>query len=101
MSLEDTLEDERKREAELKFWREMALYMMDCHAATAQYDGILKSTSKSRRKRFRSICENAARWLEHGYMTNAYPVGSKESILSRLKDAVVELSDHEVAKDQT
>ena len=45
-------------------WKRVAAYLASCHAATAEYDGSLKSTSKSRLKRMKSICTIAADMLE-------------------------------------
>jgi hypothetical protein len=36
-------------------WKRLALYLASCHAATAEYDGSLTSTSKTRRDRLVSI----------------------------------------------
>lgn len=45
-------------------WKKIALYLADCHAATAEYDGLLASCSQARRDRFRAICERASRMIE-------------------------------------
>jgi len=37
-------------------WKAIALYLADCHAATADGEGMLSRTSKGSRKRFRDIC---------------------------------------------
>jgi len=47
-------------------WRKIALYLADCHAATTEYDGTLKSVSASRRSRLASICERAAKMVKLG-----------------------------------
>lgn len=47
-------------------WKSIALYLADCHAATAEYDGALSSTSKTRRERFASICEKALAAIRSG-----------------------------------
>lgn len=47
-------------------WKAAALYLADCHAATAEYDGSLRSVSSARKKRLRSICREASRLLR-GY----------------------------------
>ena len=41
---------------ELHYWRQVAIYLADCHAATA-FEYEVKSASKSRRKRMISILE--------------------------------------------
>ena len=54
---------------ELNRWRALALWSLDCHAATGEEANGLKSLSKSRRARFRSICEGgllAVKGLEAG-----------------------------------
>ena len=45
-------------------WKNIALYLADCHAATAEYDGLLKSCSNSRRDRFASICDKTLALLD-------------------------------------
>ena len=41
----------------LEQWKNLALYMADCHAATLSDEGMLKSTPKKTRERFRSIVD--------------------------------------------
>ncbi len=78
-------------------WQHIAMYLADCHAATAFYDGRLKSISKSRRQRFVSICELAAKMLTHGvYMgKSSYRGGfgsqAMVAIVERCEAAVKEL----------
>lgn len=47
-------------------WRKIAIYMAECNAATAEYDGRLKRTSKHSRGRMASICEKGAEMVKHG-----------------------------------
>ena len=54
-------------EKERDYWRMVAIYFADCHAATAEYEGHLKSTSKSRRERYASICEAADKALRGSF----------------------------------
>ena len=54
--------DQARKEAE--HWKKVASYLASCHAATAEYDGQLKSTSQARKNRFKSICTTAADLLE-------------------------------------
>lgn len=49
---------------ELDNWKLIALYLADCHAATAVDMADRKSGSKSDRDRFASICEKAVSLLE-------------------------------------
>jgi hypothetical protein len=51
---------------EVKFWRAMALYLADCHAANAESIGDLKSTSKYNRKRLQEICKTCASLITDG-----------------------------------
>lgn len=53
--------DQLKRERD--YWRKAAAYLASCHAATAEYDGSLKSTSKSRLDRLKNICATAVLML--------------------------------------
>lgn len=49
-------------EQDAAYWKGVALYLADCHAATAY--SLPKSTSKSARSRFKSICETALNMIE-------------------------------------
>ena len=69
------------REAER--WRNLALYLAECMAATAEYDGGLKATSASRRNRLRMICEKAARGIRGELIVSRAP--SEEDTLRRLE----------------
>lgn len=40
-------------------WEELAMFLADCHAATARHEGTLRRTSKHSRERFADICEIA------------------------------------------
>lgn len=64
-------------------WQALALWLADCHAATAEYDGSLKSTSKSRRERLKSISARALRAIETGRL--AANVRKPEDIIARLR----------------
>jgi hypothetical protein len=44
---------------ECQFWRSLALYLAECHAATAESVGGMKSTSAYNKRRLRSICKTA------------------------------------------
>lgn len=59
----DELEQVRR---ERDYWRDVAAYLAECHAATAEYEGGLKRTSESSRRRFRSICEIASQAMRPG-----------------------------------
>ena len=78
-----------KKEAER--WKGVALYLLDCHAATAGYDGQLKSVSKSRKKRFASILEKGIALVEGTEMPRrSIPVwgdirGQEASVLERCR----------------
>jgi hypothetical protein len=70
-------------------YKAIALYLADVHAATAEYDGRLKSTSKSRRERLQRICESAKAMFE-GTTTPPAPVvrdGYEERVMARLERA--------------
>jgi hypothetical protein len=55
-----------------------ATYLADCHAATAEYDGQLKSTSAARKRRMASICMTAARALPRKVERGSNQRGSEE-----------------------
>lgn len=77
------LEDDLRRERD--YWQGVALYLADCHAATAEHDGNLSSTSKSRRGRLGLICERAAQAIKGGFMD--VRIRNKESVAERCADA--------------
>lgn len=54
--------DEKDRE--IAHWKKIALYLADCHAATAADDANVKSLGKFRRKRFLDIASKAAKLLD-------------------------------------
>lgn len=68
-------------------WKDIALYLASCHAATAEYDGHLKTTSKSRRKRYRDICATALQAISAGTLVDARPQ-SEQDVVQRLQDAI-------------
>lgn len=51
---------EREMEKERDYWKAVAVYLADCHAATAEHEGRLKSTPQRWKKRFASISRLAA-----------------------------------------
>jgi hypothetical protein len=72
----------------IEFWKNAALYLMDIHAANA-HDGCLKSCSKSKRKRYRAICQNCLNLLD-GYPHRAEVA---EKVRERLEDAISSLPE--------
>lgn len=73
---------------ELDNWKRVALYLADCHAATAVDMADRKSGSKSDRDRFASICEKAVSLLEDPTcVTNPYlPYANLEELPKRVVD---------------
>lgn len=71
LSVEEQLFRAKK---ETERWKNIAIYLLDCHAATAGYDGQLKSTSKSRKTRFLSILEKGIALFEGTEMPRTSPV---------------------------
>ena len=49
---------------ECQRWKRIAAYLASCHAATAEYEGQLKRTSRSSKDRFASICQKAMDYLK-------------------------------------
>lgn len=74
---------------ELLRWREIALYLADCHAATAEYEGRMSRTSKSSKKRMQLICSHAAEMIRGGSPVPSYHMSyeSDEPVLKRLDEA--------------
>lgn len=70
-------------------WKAIALYLAYCHAATAEYDGVLKSCSKSRRDRLAAICEKTMDLIRlKGDV--CHPVDERR-VVERLSGAIVRL----------
>jgi hypothetical protein len=61
--MSDETEDLRRQVAH---WRNIAIWLADCHGATAAYEGHLSRTSQSSRDRFAGICREAATMLREG-----------------------------------
>lgn len=57
-------EELERMEADRDRWREIALYLANCHAATAESDGQLSKTSAYSKRRLASICNHAADALD-------------------------------------
>lgn len=69
-------------------WKEIALWLADCHAATASYLGSIKSISKAEKNRHAQICDRAEQMIRFGVFT-ARP-SEKDAVLARLKNAAAE-----------
>lgn len=72
-------------------WKAIALYLADCHAATAQSDGMLRSTSKAHAARFASICEKASEMLRGVRMAPRLSTQTDADVIDRLNRAVAAL----------
>ena len=74
-------------ERQVEYWRSLAAYLAECHAATAEYDGSLKTVSASRRKRMKDICLKAVLGLS-GRWHKKYPSdGDVQSAIERCTKA--------------
>jgi hypothetical protein len=78
-------------DTEVKPWRTAALYLADCHAATAETEGMKKSASASQLRRYSAICQTALTAIEHGYITQV--VRNPEPIIERLKSAINRIAE--------
>lgn len=81
---------------EAKRWKDIALYFLDCHAATAGYDGQLKSVAKSRKLRFASILEKGISLVEGKEMPRTEPGAwdghnPQDRVLKRCQNAIDEI----------
>ena len=73
---------------EVEYWKRVAAYLAQCHAATAEYDGSLKSVSKARCKRFQDICATAAEALRGNFQDDRkslVPRGIDDEIKSAME----------------
>lgn len=67
-------------------WKEIALYLADCHAASAEIIAHRKSALKSDRKRAEQLCTKAAEMIRAS-RSYGYARRSEETVLRRL-DAI-------------
>lgn len=67
-------------------WKPIALYLADCHAATAGHECSLKSTPKGHRDRYKGICQTAIDMIKG--TTNKRVLSTKESVLDRLQAGI-------------
>jgi hypothetical protein len=75
----------------LEDWRDLALFLADCEAATAYHALTTKSVSKSERRRHLSICEKAEYMLEHGvFIGRRRPQAEVWARLKELKRSATE-----------
>lgn len=75
------------------YWKSVALYLAECHAATAGYDASLKSVSKSRKQRLAGICRKAMNMIQGKEMPPPRRRSPQEEIpfvLEGLRDAIHE-----------
>jgi len=77
---------------EQNYWKEIALYLADCHAATAYYELSKRSTSKSERERQISLCKLAHESIKNGYIAGKR-ISSEENVLERLNN-IIETFEH-------
>lgn len=75
---------------ERDYWRTVAIYLADCHAATAEHDGQLSGISKSRRERYASICEKANEALR-GHLSSIHSGRVLEEAIKRCAEAAADL----------
>ena len=75
-------------------WKKATLYLADCHAATAEGEGRLKSISKYARKRFADICKIAAKIIRQGgsFEWEGSP-NVEERVATRCEKAVTDLEE--------
>jgi hypothetical protein len=76
--------------AEAHYWRNVAIYLADCHAATA-YDYEAKSASKSRRSRMISILNTCVAALnKHPTKCGDHP-RSEQDVMDRCNKTITRL----------
>lgn len=75
---------------EAEYWRRVAFYLADCHAANG-YDATLKSCSKARRNRFASIMKNTLRYLKFGEQPPQYDTSKERGIVERLERQIADI----------
>lgn len=70
-------------------WKLIALTLADWHAANAEYDARLASTSKARRTRMIGLCDTAAKYIRGHETAKQHRHGCYEqAVLDRLDGCV-------------
>lgn len=89
----DSLKNASDLEGEVRYWRNVAIYLADCHAATA-YDYEPKSVSKSKRDRIIGLLETCMKAMnKHPNKCGDHPRSEKDvsdrclSVMTRLHEA--------------
>lgn len=68
-------------------WKRIALFLADCHAGTAAYDGNNAKTDRWRRKRLRDIARMTATLLEKGKLDDHMVVSDVKDTAERCRKA--------------
>lgn len=76
------------QEAEIEYWRNACAYLASCHAATAEYDGKLSTTSKARAKRYADICRTAVRIFNKHWVPTISGASKPLDAQQRCEDAM-------------
>jgi hypothetical protein len=72
-----------------EYWKKVALYLAQCHAATMEDEARLKRTSRSSRERFRAICVNAASMLGGQWSQETFlSTNDVQHVIDRLNKAI-------------
>jgi len=74
-----------------KGWKKAALYLADCHAATAYSIGTRKSTSKHEKSRHMSICKKAAEMIRAGGFFQWQHPCDEDRVAQRCEESVKEI----------
>jgi len=78
-------------------YHDVASYLADCHAATLEHEGALKSCSQSTRDRYLSICQRALAYLEGKDAPQSRGLVSREQNLERVKDRLRKAIEHRLS----
>ena len=70
-----------------EYWKNVAVWLADCHAGTMEVEGRMSKTSKRSRERFRKICENAASMLVLSWPYCAKDNVDMNHVVERLRNA--------------
>ena len=77
---------------EIRFWRELCIFLADCTAVTAYQEGAKKSCSKTKRDRYESICRDAANALDAAHFDrHRNHARTKYEVAERLRETADEL----------
>ncbi len=67
------------------FWKDLALYLIDCELGTAERARCYKSVPKGEKKRHDQICQMISNSYKAQALISKYPTRQEEHVIHRLQ----------------